>query len=203
MNLEQKKFKRVPAEIPIKELTPFDITCGSTKCEDGLHCFSLKKSSFRKFGKIGVCKECGIELIDWERIHKNNLKDSKFIFDSLKKELIRHVVWHTKIEKDALKFAKARGIKILEKDIRKILTQRIGKVTYMDGRQTPKSGKEIINYAQHATATCCRKCLEIWHNIPPEGELSKKQLEFCSELVMLFIKEKVPNLNEDGYKTKI
>ena len=34
-----------------------------------------------------------------------------------------------------------------------------------DGRQTPFHGHPVF-VAQHATATCCRSCLEKWHRIP-------------------------------------
>jgi Domain of unknown function (DUF4186) len=34
-----------------------------------------------------------------------------------------------------------------------------------DGRQTPWRGHPVF-VAQHATATCCRGCLEKWHDIP-------------------------------------
>jgi hypothetical protein len=33
-----------------------------------------------------------------------------------------------------------------------------------DGKQTPFRGHPVF-VAQHATATCCRKCLEKWHGI--------------------------------------
>ncbi len=34
-----------------------------------------------------------------------------------------------------------------------------------DGRQTPMRNHPVF-VAQHATATCCRGCLEKWHRIP-------------------------------------
>jgi hypothetical protein len=34
-----------------------------------------------------------------------------------------------------------------------------------DGRQTPMRNHPVF-IAQHATATCCRGCLEMWHGIP-------------------------------------
>lgn len=34
-----------------------------------------------------------------------------------------------------------------------------------DGRQTPMRNHPVF-IAQHATATCCRGCLEKWHRIP-------------------------------------
>jgi hypothetical protein len=40
-----------------------------------------------------------------------------------------------------------------------------------DGRQTPWRGHPAF-VAQHATATCCRGCLEKWHAIPRGREMS-------------------------------
>jgi hypothetical protein len=46
-----------------------------------------------------------------------------------------------------------------------------------DGRQTPMRGHPIF-IAQHATATCCRGCLEKWHRIPRGRELTDEQIEY-------------------------
>ena len=35
-----------------------------------------------------------------------------------------------------------------------------------------------IFIAQHATATCCRGCLEKWHRIPRGHELTAAQIEY-------------------------
>jgi len=40
-----------------------------------------------------------------------------------------------------------------------------------DGKQTPFRGHPVF-IAQHATATCCRGCLEKWHRIAQGGELT-------------------------------
>jgi len=196
----EKKFKRViPDDINVEDLTPLNISCGSTKCNEGLHCFSLKKTALKKHNSERVCHECGADLIEWDRVHKNDIKDAKFIFKSMKNELIRHVFWHTTIEQSAISFAQSRGKIELRGKAGKLLKTRIGRHNaYVDGRQTPLAGKEIINYAQHATATCCRKCLEAWHNIPQNRVLSEEQLEYCTNLVMLYITERVPNLKDKG-----
>jgi hypothetical protein len=41
-----------------------------------------------------------------------------------------------------------------------------------DGKQTPYRGHPVF-VAQHATATCCRTCLERWHQIPKGRELTE------------------------------
>ncbi|HMG14667.1 MAG TPA: DUF4186 family protein [Saprospiraceae bacterium] len=195
------KFKRVPTDVPVSDLSPLNITCGSTKCDDGLHCFKTSKRAAKKFGSHGVCKECGISLIDWKRVHKNNIKDARFTFESMKNELIRHVYWHTSIDKNvieaALKFTKGE----MRLHAKKILNSKIGgPPNAWDGRQTPMTGNEIVNYAQHATATCCRKCLEYWHNIKQEEELTEDQLEFCTDLAMLYIEERILNISSEKLK---
>lgn len=43
-----------------------------------------------------------------------------------------------------------------------------------DGKQTPM-GKHPVFVAQHATATCCRGCLEKWHGITKGHALSDQE----------------------------
>jgi hypothetical protein len=43
-----------------------------------------------------------------------------------------------------------------------------------DGRQTPTRNHPVF-VAQHATATCCRGCLEKWHAIPKGHELTAEE----------------------------
>jgi hypothetical protein len=45
-----------------------------------------------------------------------------------------------------------------------------------DGRQTPMRGHPVF-IAQHATATCCRGCLEKWHRIPRGRELTDEEMD--------------------------
>src|SRR4249919_530234 len=93
------KFKRVPVDVPVSDLNPLNISCGSTKCDVGLHCFTRHQNiAMKKYGKTQVCYECGAGLKTWDRLHQKNIKDSKFVFDELKNELIRHVYWHMPIK---------------------------------------------------------------------------------------------------------
>ncbi len=64
-----------------------------------------------------------------------------------------------------------------------------------DGRQTPFTGN-LIYYAQHATATCCRKCAEEWHGINRDRPLTKEEINYMVDLIMLYIKKRVPDLPE-------
>ena len=55
-----------------------------------------------------------------------------------------------------------------------------------DGKQTPMRGHPVF-IAQHATATCCRKCLYKWHGIMPGEKLSESQTEYVVDLIMEWI----------------
>lgn len=55
-----------------------------------------------------------------------------------------------------------------------------------DGKQTPMNGHPVF-VAQHATATCCRGCLEKWYGIKRGVKLTAKQKEFVIDLIMKWI----------------
>lgn len=189
----------VPTEIKVEDLKIEEVVCGTTKCEDGFHCFSQKKTSLRKYGHERACKECGVELVDWPRVHRNDLEDTAYVFKELQTEIIRHVFWHRPITRQALEKTYLAGKEQTRERALKLLTQRIGKYNaFMDGRQTPMGKDELVNYAQHATATCCRKCLEAWHNIPLKNTLTDAQLQFCVELVMKYINKRTKGLKAKG-----
>jgi hypothetical protein len=51
-----------------------------------------------------------------------------------------------------------------------------------DGRQTPMRGHPVF-VAQHATATCCRKCLARWHGIAGNRPLSDDEVEYIVRVI--------------------
>jgi hypothetical protein len=52
----------------------------------------------------------------------------------------------------------------------------------------------VIFYAQHATATCCRKCLEEWYAIDSTKKISEKDLEYVLNLVLMYLQKRIPSL---------
>jgi len=55
-----------------------------------------------------------------------------------------------------------------------------------DGRQTPMANHPVF-VAQHATATCCRGCLEKWHGIPSGRELDQSERDYVVEAICRWI----------------
>ena len=174
---------------------PLDIKCTSTDCENDLHCFKqLEKMTPEQ---RGTCRDCGADLIDWKRVHRRDLADAAHTFSSLKNELIRHSFFHRPVDDDAVRHALRKGRVKLKEAVRLRLSKYLAAAQpFRDGRQTPFKGN-LIYYAQHATATCCRTCLEYWHDIPKGRQLTEQEFDYCAKLIDLFTEEKLPNLPEE------
>jgi hypothetical protein len=122
----------------------------------------------------------------------------EYTFRSLRFELIRHHYWHVAIDQRAVNYAIRKGrigmLAAANNRIRKAIAQA---QPAFDGRQTGKVGNPLY-YAQHATATCCRKCVEYWHGIPQGNEMSEEEIAYCTGLVNKFIADRFPELTEQG-----
>ncbi|MBO5530254.1 MAG: DUF4186 domain-containing protein [Bacilli bacterium] len=57
-----------------------------------------------------------------------------------------------------------------------------------DGKQTPMKGHPVF-IAQHATATCCRSCLEKWHHIEKGRELTTEEVDYIVNIIINWIKK--------------
>jgi hypothetical protein len=59
-----------------------------------------------------------------------------------------------------------------------------------DGKQIPMRGHPVF-IAQHATATCCRKCIQKWHGIEKGRALNEKEADFIVALIMGWIEHQI------------
>jgi hypothetical protein len=59
-----------------------------------------------------------------------------------------------------------------------------------DGRQTPFRGHPVF-VAQHATATCCRRCLKAWHAIEPGRQLEDSEISYIHDVIMTWIRRQL------------
>lgn len=66
---------------------------------------------------------------------------------------------------------------------RQFIVQRLAdRAPVNDGRQTPMRGHPVF-VAQHATATCCRKCLATWHGIEVDRPLTSDEIEHIVRVI--------------------
>ena len=59
-----------------------------------------------------------------------------------------------------------------------------------DGKQTPMRGHPVF-IAQHATATCCRKCIQKWHAIEKGRAMNEKEVAFIVALIMGWVDRQI------------
>jgi hypothetical protein len=59
-----------------------------------------------------------------------------------------------------------------------------------DGKQTPYRGHPVF-VAQHATATCCRTCLERWHEIPKGRALAPDEQAYAVDVICRWIEREL------------
>lgn len=179
-----------PEEKPLKIAR-----CNKTDCDVGLHCF-LKHQRQRKTPQ-GTCWACGVALVDWDRVHRRDISDAAHTVASLKNEKIRHEFWCTiPLTERAQNYALRKGRRALADAALRLIRSTVGKVAdAFDGRRVPWEDRgHILNFAQHATATCCRKCIEVWHEIPANRALSDEEIAYFAALLLVYVDARMPNL---------
>ena len=177
------------------------VTCTSSDCERDLHSF-LRKNPRGQSYRNGNCRECGVDLIDWNRLDRQDLSDVENTFQCLELELIRHKYWHIPFDQTAVNHAKRKGREGLRIAAERRLYQSVEPPRSelpRDGFQTPFK-ENVLYYAQHSTATCCRKCIEAWHGIPREQRLTHEQIVYMTELLMRYVDKRMPDLTPNGEK---
>lgn len=189
-------------EVPPVPLPPPNL--GNPDCELGLHCFYNSRS--RNNAGYPVCRYCGADVIEWQRLHQRDLADIAFTLSQLQREKCRSDWWTKDVDQVARNHALRKGTIKLQQAVVARLRRSVGEVhvlpdgtrrAYRDGYQTPLTGN-CIYYAQHATACCCRKCMRCWHGIPVDRDLSEEEIRYFTALVMAFIHTRLPALTAEG-----
>ena len=86
-----------------------------------------------------------------------------------------------------LSYLQRWGIEKVMRDGETLLRARVAPAAPKnDGRQTPWRNHPIF-VAQHATATCCRGCIEKWHSIPKGQELTASELQWLLDVIRAYL----------------
>ena len=86
-------------------------------------------------------------------------------------------------------YVREKGMDVIEKHAYDFIAGRLS-VPENDGAQTPMKGHPVF-VAQHATATCCRGCLEKWHRIPQGYPLTPVQISYIVSILMAWIEREM------------
>ena len=96
------------------------------------------------------------------------------------------------LNKKMKEYTKKKGLVTITKHTYDFINMRLKeKNPINDGKQTPMKQVHPTFIAQHACACCCRSCLEKWHNIPREKELSNNEINYIVELIIEWIKTEI------------
>ena len=89
-----------------------------------------------------------------------------------------------KLRAKELQYLQNKGFNVIEQHARDFITERIAPaLPENDGKQTPMKNHPVF-IAQHATATCCRKCIKKWHGIEIGTKLSDQQIDYIVSVIM-------------------
>ena len=115
-------------------------------------------------------------------IVKNQIKMN--ILDKLAKSKFRS---RFKLRAKELEYIKEKGLDKIKSHAGDFIRDRVAPAEHVnDGKQTPMHGHPVF-IAQHATATCCRGCIEKWHKFPQHRELTKSEQEYIVSIIMEWI----------------
>ena len=108
--------------------------------------------------------------------------------DSLKKSKFRSKFKLSQKDRD---YITAKGLETIQDHAYQFINSRIAPdYPKNDGKQTPMRGHPVF-IAQHATATCCRKCIQKWHGIGKGRALGEAEVDFIVVLIMEWIERQV------------
>ncbi len=116
------------------------------------------------------------------------MKSYHDILQDLKKSTFRSKF---KLKEKDFDYIKQKGLDTIKSHAYDFIKKRLAPEKILnDGKQTPMKGHPVF-IAQHATATCCRGCLEKWHHIPQNKKLNENEINFIVELIITWIEEQI------------
>ncbi|HEX8922186.1 MAG TPA: DUF4186 domain-containing protein [Pyrinomonadaceae bacterium] len=94
-----------------------------------------------------------------------------------------------------LEYLRSKGLPVVLEHAADFIEKRLAPALPLnDGKQTPMRHHPVF-IAQHATATCCRGCLQKWHDIPKGHALEPDEKRYVVEVIKRWLEsqEKSPS----------
>lgn len=92
------------------------------------------------------------------------------------------------LRKYMLSYIDEKGFDVIKEHAYDFINKRLKPSNILnDGKQTPMKGHPVF-IAQHACGCCCRGCLEKWHKIPKNRELTNDEVDYIVSLLMKWLK---------------
>jgi hypothetical protein len=88
-----------------------------------------------------------------------------------------------RLEKKELEYLQKKGMTEVLEQAAEFVEKRLAPASPLnDGKQTPWRNHPVF-VAQHATASCCRGCLQKWHEIPKGRELTVEEQHYIVSVI--------------------
>ena len=108
------------------------------------------------------------------------MKKAQEVLDNLQNSKFRRQI---ELRKKEAEYLNEKGLETVLKHAADFIEKRLAPAEPAnDGKQTPWRNHPVF-VAQHATASCCRGCLEKWHDIPKGAELSDAEKQHIIEII--------------------
>jgi len=119
------------------------------------------------------------------------MRDLDELFEALKRSEFRS---RFRLRDKEAAYLQEKGLETILDHARDFVTKRLapGKIAN-DGKQTPMRNHPVF-VAQHATATCCRGCLEKWHGIPKGRALSDREVLYIVAVIRRWLCSQQPEV---------
>jgi len=92
-----------------------------------------------------------------------------------------------RLSRKDLTYLEEKGVDTIRRHAQDFVRQKLAPADPAnDGKQTPMSGHPVFK-AMHATACCCRGCMEKWYHVPQHRELTVDEQEAVVRILMAWI----------------
>jgi hypothetical protein len=116
------------------------------------------------------------------------MRETDELFAALAKSAFRRKF---KLQGKDLQYLHSKGLPVIREHARDFINQRLAPALIAnDGKQTPYRGHPVF-VAQHATACCCRGCLQKWHNIEPGRALDADELDYVVNVIAHWLEKEM------------
>lgn len=185
-------------------LVPLKLGCWMASCQHGRHCVDYLRKPRKGAERIepGHCRDCGARIVDFcYTTHDETADECAHIAHQVidqQAELIRAHYWHVPIDRWAYNQALRLGKAALRRKIEKRVISALDEPDAFSSRSAPLA-RDIVAYAQHATATCCRRCASCWHGLPSDASVrpSEAQLRHTVAIALTWLDVRLPELPID------
>jgi hypothetical protein len=92
-----------------------------------------------------------------------------------------------------LEYLRSKGLAVVLEHASDFIDKRLAPAEPAnDGKQTPTRNHPAF-VAQHATATCCRGCLQKWHGIPKGRALGDEEKSYVISVIETWLTDQESN----------